>query len=137
MKLIIKGRHRLNVPVELRRYIEEKVSRALKRRPEPLIVDVMLADIRGEKGGIDKVIHITVSLPGRKKPIFISEVATDFFEAVDLTESRLRHQLEKVWSKQSFFRSRSRFKIRERFGRACFGFKAVRASVWKRLKSSK
>ena len=100
MNLIIKGRKGLKVPVELQRYIENRFQKFEPRLKEPAIVEIMLADVRGPQGGIDKVVHLTATLPGLKKPQQIEEISEDFRQSIDLVHSRFAKFVRR-WKEKS------------------------------------
>jgi len=95
MKIIIKGHKQLCIDDNLRSYIEEKIRKYEPQLKEPANCEVILEDIRGPKGGIDKVVKITLSLPGLKNPIFVCERTSDFIGSVDLAQERLEQQITK------------------------------------------
>lgn len=95
MKIIIKGHKQLNLNPNLRSYIEEKIRKYEPLVKEPAVCEVVLLDIRGPKGGVDKVVKITLTLPEMKKPLFVSERTSDFFGSIDLAQERLEQQILK------------------------------------------
>lgn len=90
MNIIIKGRKQFRVQEDLRDYIETKFRKFEKMVKEPTTLEIMLADVRGPQKGMDKVVHLTAILPGRKNPEHIEELATEFHEAVDLVFERFK-----------------------------------------------
>ena len=99
MKLIIKGRKKFKVPQDLRSYIEDKILKYEKILPKEATVDVMMADVRGPQGGVDKVVHLTAVFPGEKNPFQIEQVTDDFFGSVDLAQERLEKHILKYKEK--------------------------------------
>jgi len=90
MNIIIKGRKQLKVREDLQEYIETKFRKFEKIVLEPTVIEIMLADVRGPQKGLDKVVHLTATLPGRKNPEHIEELASGFHEAVDLVFERFK-----------------------------------------------
>lgn len=99
MKLIIKGRKKFKVPADLYSYIEDKIFKYDKILPKEAVVEVMVADVRGPQGGVDKVVHLTAILPGEKNPFQIEQVTDDFFGSVDLAQERLEKHILKYKEK--------------------------------------
>ena len=100
MNIIIKGRKQLTVREDLKDYIEKKFRKFEKILTEPTTLDIMLADVRGDKGGLDKVVHLTAAIPGRKNPEHIEELATEFHEGVDLVFERFKKFVER-WKEKN------------------------------------
>ncbi|MFA6492694.1 MAG: ribosome-associated translation inhibitor RaiA [Patescibacteria group bacterium] len=94
MKIIVRGQ-KIKIPSELKSYVIEKVKKYEPLVQEPAKCEVVFEDENGLKGGIDKVVKITLSLPGLKNPIFICERSSDFMGSVDLAQERLEHQILK------------------------------------------
>lgn len=95
MRIIIKGHKKLSISPDLRSYIEEKIRKYEPLVKEPAICEVILSDLRGSKGGVDKDVRITMTLPEMKNPIFVRETTSDFFGSIDLAQERLEHQILK------------------------------------------
>ncbi len=92
MPIIIKGRH-IEVPEDLKSYIEDKISNIVENLEEPNVCDVILMDSNGNRGGIDKEVHITCTLPHIKNPVFVSEKSDDFYKTIDLVGDKLKRAL--------------------------------------------
>lgn len=99
MQITIKGHKQLKIDPSLRSYIEERIRKYEPFLQEPARCEVILEDIRGPKGGADKVVKITLALPGLKKPIFVCERTADFFGSIDLAQERLEEQILKYKEK--------------------------------------
>ncbi|KKQ18033.1 MAG: hypothetical protein US31_C0011G0015 [Berkelbacteria bacterium GW2011_GWA1_36_9] len=95
MKITIKGHKQLKISPDLRSYVEEKIRKYEPLIKEPAICEVLLEDVNGPKGGLDKVVKITLILPELKNPIFICERSSDFFGSIDLAQDRLEQQVLK------------------------------------------
>ena len=48
---------------EIKNFINEKFSKLEKFLPGPALVDLSIEKDRGQKGGLDKFIHITCAIP--------------------------------------------------------------------------
>lgn len=98
MKITISGKQ-VKVDDNLRGYIEERFRKFEKMVFEPAAIDVVLSDLMGSKGGVDKSVHVTLTLPEIKNPIHIEEVTADFKGSIDLIEERLETQISKYKEK--------------------------------------
>lgn len=94
MKIIISGKQ-FKVDDNLRGYIEERLRKFEKMVSEPAVLEVVLSDLLGSKGGVDKGVTLTMSLPGNKNPIHIEEVTADYKGSIDLIEERLEKVLRR------------------------------------------
>ena len=94
MKLIIKGRQ-FKVDDNLRTYIEEKVLKYQAFISEPAVCEVVLADMGGKKGGQDKEVRLTLTLPKEKKPLYFCQRTADFIGSIDLVQEKLEKFLLK------------------------------------------
>ena len=78
---------------ELREHVEHRLAFALSQFPEHIRdVVVVLSDINGPKGGIDKRCSLRVRLNGRSD-IVIEETEADFHVAVDRAADRAKRTL--------------------------------------------
>lgn len=99
MKILIHGKN-LKVPSVVEDYAREKVLKLKKFIKEPATVEVVFEDVRGGlKAGRDKMVHITVILPGEKQPIHVEELSDDFAVSIDAAEQHLRKVLERYHEK--------------------------------------
>lgn len=94
MKIHIKG-IKVKISPDLRSYVLEKIKKYEPLIKEPATCQVILKDTRGPKGGLDKEVTISMTLPGIKKPLFVSQCSSDFFGSIDLVQERLEHQILK------------------------------------------
>lgn len=95
MKIIIKGHKQLKISPDLYSYIEERIKKYEPMIQEPAKCEVLLEDENGPKGGVDKVVKITLTLPEIKNPIFVCERSSDFMGSIDLAQERLEQQILK------------------------------------------
>ncbi len=98
MKITITFRHTKSQP-ELEDYIEDKILKYEKMVLEPTIVDVVLDDLMGSKGGNDKKVAITAQLSHVKGPLHLEESTNDFTSAFDLVEDRFARHIERYHEK--------------------------------------
>lgn len=98
MRIITKARH-TEIPQELRDYAEKKVGDKcvpyLGNHEDAVVIDIEFDDQFGPKGGEDKRVDITISLPHQHQPLHIEESDTTFKEAVDKAVDRLDQPLAK------------------------------------------
>ncbi len=94
MRVIVKG-HNVKLSPDLKSYVTEKILKYEPMIKEPAVCEVVLSDERGPKGGIDKMVRVTLTLPEMKNPIFVQETTSDFFGSIDLAQERLEHQILK------------------------------------------
>ena len=105
MKIIIKGKRGFKVDPNLRSYAIEKIRKYEEFVREPAVCEVVFSDAGGPKGGQDKVVTITMTLPGEKNPIHVKQGTEDFIGSIDLVQERL----EKILMKYKDHRLGSRF----------------------------
>lgn len=105
MNIIIKGSQQFKVHEDLQTYIETKFRKFERMIKEPATLEIMLADVRGDQKGVDKVVHLTAVIPGRKNPEHIEELATEFHEAIDLVFERFKKFMER-WKEKEKIGSR-------------------------------
>lgn len=98
MRIIIKSKN-IKLNDDLKNYAFEKVSKYSEIIEDPAVCEVVLSDELGPKGGVDKSVHITLTLPGEKNAIHIEEVTSDFFGTIDLAQEKLEHQILKYKEK--------------------------------------
>lgn len=78
---------------ELREHMEHRLAFALSQFPEHIrSVVVVLSDVNGPKGGIDKRCSLRVRLNGRSD-IVIEEIEANFHVAVDRAADRAKRTL--------------------------------------------
>ncbi|MBM2820336.1 MAG: hypothetical protein HW405_96 [Candidatus Berkelbacteria bacterium] len=94
MKIIISGKQ-FKVDENLRNYINERFLKFSKFVKEPAKIEVVLSDEMGTKGGVDKCVKVTITLPELKTPIHIEEITSDFMGSINLIEERLEKHLLK------------------------------------------
>jgi ribosomal subunit interface protein len=93
MQLIIKGRH-TEVPETIKEYIQSKIEPILEKNlKEPTVCEVVLLDENGPRGGQDKTVHITASVPDIKNPIHVELSTDDYYKTIDLIGDKLSRAL--------------------------------------------
>lgn len=91
--------HNIKINEDLRSYAEEKILKFIDMVLEPAICDIVLSDEFGPKGGKDKLVRVTLTLPGEKNSIHVEAQTDDFFGSIDLVQEKLERELEKYKSK--------------------------------------
>ncbi len=94
MKILISGKQ-FKVDDNLRGYINERFLKFTKFVKEPATLEMVLSDEMGPKGGIDKLVRVTITLPELKNSIHIEEITSDFKGSIDLIEERVEKHLLK------------------------------------------
>lgn len=100
MEIIVKGKNGVKIDEEIRKYAEDKVRKYERLLAEPVVCDIVLDDLRGQKSGVDKSVHITLEAPGLKQPIHVEETTSDWRGSVDLAQKRLEQQIRKYKAKK-------------------------------------
>lgn len=98
MRIIVKGKN-IKLNDDLKNYAFEKVSKYSEIIEDPAVCEVVLSDELGPKGGIDKSVHITLTLPGEKNAIHVEAQTDDFFGSLDLAQEKLEQQVIKYKEK--------------------------------------
>lgn len=93
MKISIRARD-LEWNPKIQQDVERIIAFAVDRFKTQLVeASIHLADLNGEKGGLDKLCQITATLRGHNKQILILEKAGSILPAVYRAAGRLRHCL--------------------------------------------
>jgi ribosomal subunit interface protein len=93
MKVIIKTLKGLKIDPNIKDYAQEKVLKYEPMVEEPAVCEIVFSDELGPKGGVDKSVHITMTLPGEKNPIHVEALATEFMGAMDLAQEKLEQEI--------------------------------------------
>ena len=88
MQIIVKGLRGFKVFEETKDYIVKKFSKYEKIVIEPTILEFTLDHTHASKQTLDKVVHLTVSMPKLKEPEHLEEIGTKFEESIDLLFDR-------------------------------------------------
>lgn len=94
MNISITG-HNVELNDDLKTYAREKILKYEGQILEPAVCDIVLSNEFGPKGGIDKSVHITLTLPGEKNAIHVETRTDDFFGSIDLAQEKLEQQILK------------------------------------------
>lgn len=91
----------INSDQKIKDYINGKIiTEVAKFYDDPTTtVDVVLKDINGPKGGIDKEVNTVITIAKQASPIKITEVKREIFEAIDLTKDRINKILRRLKEK--------------------------------------
>ncbi len=87
--------HNVELNDDLKSYTEEKVLKFVDLIEEPASCNIFLSNEFGPKGGEDKLVRLTLSLPGEKNPIHVEAQTDDFFGSIDLAQEKLEQQILK------------------------------------------
>lgn len=98
MNINISGRN-VDLNDELKSYAEEKVLKYVDMILEPAVCDIVLSNEFGPKGGEDKMVRITLTLPGEKNPLHVEAISEDFFGTIDLAQEKLEKEILKYKEK--------------------------------------
>ncbi len=98
MKILIKAKN-FELDENLRSYLEEKLRKYEKVVQEPAVCEVRLEEKGGAKKGIDKLVHLYLTLPKMKNPIHLMEQTDDWFGSIDLIEDKLASEFIKYKEK--------------------------------------
>jgi putative sigma-54 modulation protein len=93
MQLVIRA---TNVPVSdpIREHVARKVLSAVKRFGRRVSsVTVVIEDVNGPRGGIDKACRIEAGLARAGEPVVITERSDDLYGAVDRAAGRFKQAL--------------------------------------------
>lgn len=98
MKLDLRAKA-LDLSAELRDYVAKRLNFALDRHSEHVRrIDVMIEDVNGPRGGIDKACRVHVTL--NSGTVFVRELQADVKTAVDVSADRIgkliAHRLARV-----------------------------------------
>lgn len=98
MQIIVKGKN-IHLNDDLRDYATEKFLKYEPQLEEPTVCEVVLSDELGTKGGIDKSVHVTATLPGVKNPLHVEAQTSDFFGSIDLVQEKFEREILKYKEK--------------------------------------
>lgn len=102
MRTIIKSRRHLEIPQDIKNYLQQKIAKFGKRLPQTAFIEVVLSDEFGPKGGQDKEVDLTLTLPGEKQPFHFKERTEDFSQSIDLIEEKLEREIVRYKEKRSY-----------------------------------
>lgn len=91
--------HNVDLNDDLKNYAEEKVLKFVDMVEEPAMCDIVLSNEFGPRGGEDKLVRITMTLPGEKNALHVEAQTDDFFGSIDLAEEKLAREVEKYKEK--------------------------------------
>jgi ribosomal subunit interface protein len=99
MKIVIHSQH-LDVPPDLRRFLEKHVIRPLARvfDDSAAELDVHLNDARSRKGGVDQECRMSFRMPGART-IHVEATEDDLYKAVLGAGDRIRRHVRKQLSR--------------------------------------
>jgi ribosomal subunit interface protein len=134
MQLILKGKPRGTLTPELETYAREKFLRLDKHLPLASTVEVVFYDERGQKGGVDKGVRVTITHPKEKNPIHIEEITEDFRSSVDLAQDRTERTVRKMKEKSFDFHRRVLGRSQQILSDTARQTSAIPAWMWKTVR---
>ncbi|KKQ74368.1 MAG: hypothetical protein US94_C0006G0003 [Berkelbacteria bacterium GW2011_GWB1_38_5] len=101
MKIIIRGKNNYKVDQNLYSYIQEKIERLDKFVKEPVVCEVTLSEkSQGPKRGLDKDVHISLTMAESKNPIFSHARTNEFMASIDIAYKKIEHELQNIKEKE-------------------------------------
>jgi|GEM_PF-737635 len=100
MDIIVKGLKGFKVYQETEDYITKKFCKFSDIVKEPTVLEFTLSHTHSTRQTLDKVVHLTATLPGMKNPEHLEEIGTKFEESIDLLEDRFGKFIER-WKEKS------------------------------------
>jgi len=91
--------HNVELNDDLKSYAKEKVLKYEDQLLEPAVCDIVLSNEFGPKGGEDKLVRVTLTLPGEKNAIHVEAQTDDFFGSIDLVQEKLEREFKKYKEK--------------------------------------
>jgi len=101
MKIIIRGRNNFKVDENLYSYVQEKIARLDKFVSEPAVCEVMLSQKEGPKRGLDKDVHINLTMADIKNPIHAQARTNEFLASIDLAYKKIEGEVQNFKEKKS------------------------------------
>lgn len=80
---------------DLKNYAKEKILKFSPIILEPAVCDIVLSNEFGPKGGEDKLVRVTLTLPGEKNALHAEAQTDDFMASIDLVEKKLEQEIQK------------------------------------------
>ena len=99
MKIIIRGHGGFKVDENLYSYIQEKIERLDKFVKEPAVCEVTLSQKEGPKRGLDKDVHMIVTMAEAKNPIYSHARTNEFLASIDIAYKKIEHELQNIKEK--------------------------------------
>lgn len=99
MKIIIETVRSLKIDKDLKAYAMEKFGKFDNRVDESAVCIVTFSDELAPKDGVNKTVHLTLTLPNEKNPIHLEESTSDFFGSIDLIQEKLEREMIKYKEK--------------------------------------
>lgn len=87
--------HNVDLNNDLKSYAQEKVLKFVDMITEPAVCDIVLSNEFGPKGGEDKLVRITLTLPEEKNALHVEAQTDDFFGSIDLAQEKLEREVIK------------------------------------------
>lgn len=95
MAINLKVRNHAEIADETLEYTKKRFAKIEQLVPEGSFTEVEFINQFGEKGGVDKLVQVDVTIPGEKNPIHLENAAHDWMTSVDVLKDRLEQYLLK------------------------------------------
>lgn len=97
MKVTIKGLG-IKLTDAVKEYCQTKLVDVVGKYfdDESTALDIIVRDINGPKGGVDKEVSVIATVANQKNPIKVSEIAQFEQEAIDRCSAKLDQRLRKI-----------------------------------------
>ena len=95
MTINIKVRNHTSIDEEMLDYSKKRFSKIEKMLPEGSFAEIEFIDEFGDKGGVDKLVQVDVTLPNEKNPIHLENAAHNWMTSIDVLKDRLEEYLIK------------------------------------------
>lgn len=94
MRVIIKTKEG-KLEQKVRDYATEKFAKLEKLVEEPAVLEAMIYDINGQKGGEDKFVEVALTMANEKNPIHVEAKSIEYLASIDFAHDCLETQLVK------------------------------------------
>jgi len=101
MRIIIKGHSGFKVDENLYSYIQDKLTRLDKFVKEPSICEVTLSQKEGPKRGLDKDVHINLTMADIKNPVHAQARTNEFLASIDLAYKKIESEVQTMKEKNN------------------------------------
>jgi ribosome-associated translation inhibitor RaiA len=114
----------------IKQYLRRKVLKYDMLLVSSSVVECTFEQKGGSKRDGNKIIHLSMRLPGAKKPLFVKSKALSSFEAaIDMADNRLRRVVDKYLDLKKFDGKRHRYYLSK--------IKKLPGGLWRKVKRRK
>lgn len=95
MQILFTARH-VTIEDGLTDYCEERLQKLARYLEEPATIEVRFEDVRGgAKGGLDRLVCLSVTQPRVKNPFHIEKISGDYRSSFDIARDHLENHLRR------------------------------------------